>query len=88
MKTADEMRRILADKAGQDEEFRNRLLADPKGVIQQEFDVEIPAGLNIQVHEDSAETAHLLLPPSPRLSETQLAHVAGGYKPLTGADYY
>ena len=80
MKTADEMRRILADKAGEDEEFRNRLMADPKGVIEQEFDLEIPASLDIQVHEDSAETAHLVLPPSPKLSETQLDHVAGGLK--------
>ena len=88
MKTADEMRQILADKAGEDEEFRNRLLADPRSVIQQEFDLEIPADLNIQVHEDSAETAHLVLPPSPRLNETQLARVAGGFKTLNNTWYY
>ena len=78
MKTADEMRRILVDKAGEDEEFRSRLQADPKGAIQQELDLELPAGLSIQVHEDSAETAHLVLPPNPRLTEAQLAQVAGG----------
>ena len=78
MKTADDMHRILVDKAGEDEEFRSRLLADPKSVIQQEFDLELPASLGIQVHEDSAETVHLVLPPSPKLSEAQLAHVAGG----------
>lgn len=78
MKTADEMRRILVDKAGEDEAFRNRLLADPKSVLQQELDLELPASLSIQVHEDSAETAHLVLPPSPKLSEAQLAQVTGG----------
>ena len=78
MKTANEMRRILVDKAGEDEEFRNRLLADPKSAIQQELDLELPASLSIQVHEDSAETAHLVLPPSPKISETELARVAGG----------
>lgn len=78
MKTADEMRRILVDKAGEDEAFRNRLLTDPKSAIQQELDLELPASLSIQVHEDSAETAHLVLPPSSKLSETELALVAGG----------
>ena len=78
MKTADEMRRILVDKAGEDEAFRNRLLTDPKSAIQQELDLELPASLSIQVHEDSAETAHLVLPPSSKLSETELAQVAGG----------
>ena len=57
-------------------------------MIQQEFDLEIPADLNIQVHEDSAETAHLVLPPSPRLGETQLAHVAGGIKTINFGPYF
>ena len=78
MKTAGEMHRILVDKADEDEEFRNRLLTDPKGVIQQEFDLELPESLGIQVHENSAETVHLVLPPNPRLNEAQLARVAGG----------
>ena len=80
MKTSSEMRQALADKAAEDEEFRNRLLSDPRSVIEEEFDLQIPDGVEIQVHEDSTETAHVILPPSPKLSETQLAQVAGGGK--------
>ena len=78
MKTANEMRQHLADKAAADEEFRSQLLSDPKGTIEQELEITIPDGMEVQVHEDDAQTAHLILPPSPRLSETQLAEVAGG----------
>ena len=83
MKSANEMRQHLADKAAADQEFRNQLLSDPKGTIEQELDITIPEGIEIRVHEDDAQTAHLILPPSPRLSETQLAEAAGG-----GDTYY
>lgn len=85
MSKPSEIRARIADKAGADEEFRARLISDPRGVIEQEFGVTIPDGIEIQVHEDSAEVAHVLLPPSPKLSETQLSQLAGG-KP--GGLYY
>ena len=85
MKTPDEMRAILAEKAAGNDDFRNQLLSDPKGTIQSEFDVEIPEGVEIQVHQDSAETAHLIVPPGPKLGEQQLAAVAGGKQ---GQMYY
>ena len=78
MKTADEMRQHLAQKAAGDEEFRKLLLSDPKPTIERELGIKIPDHAEIQVHEDDAHTAHLILPPSPRLSETQLAQAAGG----------
>ena len=78
MQTPDEMRAILTEKAASDDDFRSQLLSDPRGTIQQEFDVEIPEGVDIQVHEDSAETAHVIVPPGPKLGEQQLAQVAGG----------
>ena len=33
----------------------------------------------MEVHEDSATTAHLVLPPSPKLTEAEMANVAGGF---------
>ena len=39
----------------------------------------IPEGFNVEVHEDSATTAHLVLPPSPKLTEAELAMAAGGF---------
>ena len=38
----------------------------------------IPDGFNVAVHEDSATTAHLVLPPSPKLTEAELETVVGG----------
>ena len=80
MKTADEMRQKIIDKAAADENFRSQLLSDPKNAIQGELDVEIPDSLEIHVHEDDGQTAHLILPPNPKLTETQLASVAGAGK--------
>ena len=73
-----EMRAKIVGKATQDAEFRARLLSDPKGTIEQELNVTIPASLSIEVHEASATTAHLVLPPGSRLSESDLQTVAGG----------
>ena len=54
------------------------MLSDPKGAIEQELGVTIPASLSIEVHEDSAETVHLTLPPDSKLSEDDLEQASGG----------
>ena len=78
METAQQMHARIVDKATEDEEFRSRLLSDPKGAIERELGVTIPASMSIAVHEDSAETVHLTLPPDSRLSESDLEQAAGG----------
>lgn len=77
---AGERRRHIVEKAVEDEAFRARLLADPKAAIEEELGVTLPPGLAVEVHEEGADTAHLVLPP-PRgaLSDEQLARVAGGW---------
>ena len=79
METPDEMRTKIVDKAAGDAEFRARLLGDPKGALEQELGVAIPASMSIEVHEESGETAHLVLPPDSKLGESDLRTVAGGY---------
>ena len=74
----NEMREKIADKAATDADFRARLLSDPKGTIEEELSVAIPASLSIEVHEESAATAHLVLPPDSKLSAGDLRAVAGG----------
>ena len=76
---AGERRRRLVEKAVEDEAFRARLIADPKAAIEEELGVTLPPGLAVEVHEEGADTAHLVLPP-PRdaLSDEQLMRVAGG----------
>ena len=78
METPNEMREKVVGKAGRDAEFRARLLGDPKGAIGQALGISIPAGLSIEVHEETATTAHLVLPLSSKLSEGELDAVASG----------
>ena len=75
METPNEMRAKIVGKATGDADFRARLLSDPKGAIEQELGVTIPASLSIKVHEERGTTTHLVLPPDSRLSEDDLQAV-------------
>ena len=77
-RTVGEMKAHLLARADESEDFRTRLVADPKSVISAEFGVSIPEGFNVQVHEDSATTAHMVLPMTDRLTEEELAEIAAG----------
>ena len=79
METPREMREKLVERANGDPDFRARLLDDPKGVIEKELDVSLPKWLSVHVHEDSATSAHLVLPPDGALSDDDLREVTGGY---------
>ena len=76
--TVGAMRERLLAKATEDETFRARLLADPKAAVQEELGLAIPAGFTIKVHEEAADTSHLVLPPLASLDEAELALAAGG----------
>ena len=78
MQSAEEMRRHLTEKAAEDMDFRRLLMSDPKGAFRQEFDIEVPDTIEIQVHESDMRTLHLALPSSPELDEEQLEAVAAG----------
>ena len=76
--TVGAMRERLIEKATADETFRARLLADPKNAVQDELGVQVPDGFTIEVHEEAADTSHLVLPPSTQLDEAELNQAAGG----------
>ena len=78
MTTATELRDRILSKAAEDNDFRARLIADPKAAISAEIGADIPDVFNVAVHEDSASTFHLVLPPSPALTDAELEMVAGG----------
>ncbi len=78
MTTASQMKAHLLSKAAEDGEFRALLIADPRAAISAETGTTIPDGSDVVVHEDSATTAHLVLPPSPKLTEAELETVSGG----------
>ena len=81
MTTATELKDQILSKAEEDNDFRALLIADPKAAIASEVGKAIPDGFDVVVHEDSATTAHLVLPPSSALTEAELETVAGGHHP-------
>ena len=78
MTTATELKSRILSRADEDGDFRARLIADPKAAIASEIGTAIPDGFDVVVYEDSATTAHLVLPPSPRLTDAEMEAVAGG----------
>ena len=77
MTTATEMRDRVLSRADEDSDFRAALIADPRAAIAAEIGQPIPDGFDLVVHEDSATTAHLVLPPSPQLTEAEMKAVTG-----------
>ena len=77
MTTSTQLKDRILSKAAADGEFRALLITDPKAAISAETGQTIPDGFDVVVHEDSAATAHLVLPPSAALSEAELANVSG-----------
>ncbi len=78
MKTVAQMTDHLIEKAAADDLFRKQLVADPKGIVKQEFDIDVPEAVTIHVHQGDANTYHLTLPASSELSEEQLEQISGG----------
>lgn len=76
--TMSEMKALIAKRAAEDDEFRTRLIADPKPVISAELGVAIPERFSIRVHEDEPNCAHLVLPLTDQLTDEELAEVAAG----------
>ena len=62
---------FLVSRAGEDSEFRERLLATPRAAIEAEFGVALPEDHEIHVHEESTTATHLVLPPRDSLSEAE-----------------
>jgi len=69
----------LIAKAWSDEDFKARLLADPKAAMK-EAGIDVPEGVEIEVVESTQEKAYLVIPANPvgELSDEDLDKVAGG----------
>lgn len=66
-------------KAWADDDFKQRFLADPAGVLKEEG-VSLPEGIELHVVENTNEVVYLTLPakPSEELPDEQLNQVSGG----------
>ena len=71
MKNPIDAAKFLASKAGQDRNFRERLLAKPKETIEGELGVTLDEHHEIHVHEETYATTHLVLPPRDKFSEAE-----------------
>ncbi|MBB4639445.1 nitrile hydratase subunit alpha [Longimicrobium terrae] len=61
----------LYELAERDPEFRAKLQSDPKGALSQMFGGELPADLKVQVHQEDANTIHIVLPNRTPVAGTQ-----------------
>ena len=77
MRSEAEVRAHISMKAAEDDDFRARLIADPRATVEAEAGIRFPDGYRIHVHEETATDAHVVLPPSPGLSQEQLDRIAG-----------
>ena len=78
METREDILGKLLAKTEEDKDFRNHLLGDPRAALKETFNIELPEGFNMVVHEEDARTAHLVLPASAELTDAQLQQAAGG----------
>ncbi|GAB1394963.1 hypothetical protein MASR1M60_31270 [Rhodocyclaceae bacterium] len=68
----------LIAKCWADEAFKQKLLADPAATLKAEG-IEVPAGVTVQVVENTAQQFTLVIPMNPEeLSDEALEGVAGG----------
>ena len=58
----------IRSRAGEDSDFRERLLAEPQATIEREFGVALAADHRILVLEDTEAATHLVLPPRSKRS--------------------
>jgi hypothetical protein len=84
-----EMERRLIEKSVQDEDFRQRLIEDPKGAVEQELGARLPEEVRVVTVEETTDTIYLVLPSTSmaggeagELSEQELQSVAGGWDPF------
>ncbi len=70
-------------RAWSDPDFKAKLLNDPKAAVAS-YGIDLPAGLNLKIVENTANTFHMVLPATPSqagdLSDADLQNLAGGKK--------
>ena len=71
MKKPVDVADCLASRAGENSDFRERLLANPRETIEREFGVTLAEDHEIHVHEETYATTHIVLPPRSKLTEAE-----------------
>ena len=79
MQTEMEIRAYIMLRATEDDAFRARLMADPKGTVEAETGITFPAEYTFHVHEETATDTHMILPMRLELSLQDLEAVTAGH---------
>ena len=80
-----EVERRIVQRSLQDDSLRQRLLADPKGALEEELGTQLPDEVRVGAVEETADTIYLVLPSAStageggELSDQELEAVAGGW---------
>jgi hypothetical protein len=61
-KTRKDLEIELIQQAWLDDEFKQKLISDPKLVLEKALGKELPRNLNIQVIEETPDTLYIILP--------------------------
>ena len=87
-----EMERRLVQRSMEDEDFRQKLLDDPTGTVEQELGDRLPESMEVRAVEESADTIYLVLPSTlavgegGEISDEALEAVAGGNNPALNSE--
>ncbi|MCY3620124.1 MAG: hypothetical protein OXH68_00255 [Gammaproteobacteria bacterium] len=78
MKKPIDLADVVANRAGRDSDFRERLLVNPKETIESEFGVALPQDHELHVHEETHAATHVVLPPRSKLSDAEREEARAG----------
>jgi hypothetical protein len=86
----EQMERRLVQRSLEDDAFRQRLLEDPKGTVEEELGTRLPEDVRVVAVEETADTIYLVLPfvsmdahEEGELTDLDLEAVAGGWDAQT-----
>jgi Nitrile hydratase, alpha chain len=80
--TRRQVEAALITKCWRDADFRQKVVSDPKGMLEQHIGQKLPPQVKIFIHQEDTNTVHFSIPPAPadltELSDAELESVAGG----------
>jgi hypothetical protein len=82
-----QMEAALIRKCSEEPEFRAKVLANPKGMLEEALGQKLPENISVFIHEEDLHTLHFAVPPTrealkKELTDEQLEQIAGGTDPF------
>jgi len=83
--TRNDIEAKIVALAWQDDTFRRKFVADPKGQFEERLGAKLPPSLKMTAHEENENSLHFVIPMKPKpaaeLSDEELEKIAGGISP-------